>query len=77
MIKKYISIPIFLVSLLFGFLFVYLLGPQKKIVYVYPSPENYKKYLYRDYANQCYEYIPQPTTCPSNPLNIKTIPTQK
>ena len=77
MIKKYISIPIFLVSLLFGFLFVYLLGPQKKIVYVYPSPDNYKNYLYRDYANQCYEYVPQQTKCPSNPLSIKTIPTQK
>ena len=77
MLRKYISIPIFLASLLIGFLLIYLNGPEKKIVYVYPSPENYKKYLYRDNANQCFEYVPAPVKCPLNPLEIKTIPTQK
>lgn len=77
MIGKYINIPIFLISLALGLLFVYVMGPEKKSVYVYPSPSNYTKYQYRDHADQCFEYIPNQVKCPLNPLSIKTIPTQK
>lgn len=76
MIHKYISVPIFILSLTLGLFFVYIIGPEEKIIYVYPSPSNYSKYQYRDNADQCFEYVPQITKCPINPLSIKTFPAQ-
>ena len=76
MLSNYISLPIFLTSFAIGLFFVYVLGPEAKIIYVYPSPENYMKTLYKDKANQCFQFKPIETKCPINPFSIKTIPTQ-
>ena len=77
MLHKYISIPVFLISLTLGLFCVYIMGAEKKVVYIYPSPSNHLKYQYRDNADQCFEYIPDEVKCPMNPLSIKTIPSQK
>jgi hypothetical protein len=58
MLLNYISIPIFLVSFAIGLFFVYILGPESKIIYVYPSPENYMKTLYKDTSEQCFKFKP-------------------
>lgn len=76
-IEKYISIPLFLVSLTLGLLFVYVLGPEKKVIYIFPTPSNYLKYQYKDSADECFEYKPNIVKCPLNPLEINTIPIQK
>jgi hypothetical protein len=55
---------------------VYILGPETKVVYKYPSPSNYKDILYKDKADNCFEIKPVETGCPINPLSIKKIPVQ-
>ena len=76
MLTKYISIPVFLSSFIVGLIFIYLLGPETKIIYKYPSPSNYNDILYKDKVEQCYQFIPKETNCPINPLAIKTVPIQ-
>ncbi len=76
MITKYVSIPTFLCSFVIGLLFIYMLGPESKVIYKYPSPSNYKNILFKDNDDQCFEFKPVETTCPINPLSIKTIPVQ-
>lgn len=76
MLSSYISLPIFLISFALGLFFVYIMGPEMKTIYVYPSPHNYMKTLYKDSANQCFQFKPVETNCPINPLSIKTVPIQ-
>lgn len=77
MINKFINFPIFLISLAIGLFFVYLKEPEKKTVYVYPTPENIEKIEYKDKADNCFNYIMDKIQCPADRTNIKTIPLQE
>ena len=46
MLLNYISIPVFLASFAIGLFFVYVLGPEMKKIYIYPSPETVDKVLF-------------------------------
>jgi hypothetical protein len=76
MLSKYIHFRVFFFSFLFGLLGIYLLGPDTKHIYVYPTPETYMNNLYKDKTNQCFQFKPVITTCPILPLGIKTVPVQ-
>lgn len=76
MLNKYIDIRIFIASFAIGLFFVYVLGPEIKTVYMYPSPSNYSKTQYKDNTNQCFQFKPVETECPVNPFDIKTVPIQ-
>jgi len=76
MLLKYISFPIFFVSLAIGLFFVYILGPDKKTIYIYPSPENINKMLFKDKADNCFSFEQLAGDCPSDPSKISTIPIQ-
>jgi len=76
MILDYISLPIFLASFALGLLFIYIIGSEEKIIYVYPTPSNCKTILYKDGLDECFEFKPIITKCPLNPMDIKTIPPQ-
>ena len=76
MIGKYICIPAFLCSFVIGIFFVYVLGPETKVIYKYPSPSNYKDILYKDKVDECFEIKPVETTCPINPFSVKKVPIQ-
>lgn len=76
MILNYISWPIFLVSFAIGILFVYVLGPEMKTIYVYPTPENREKIQFKDKADNCFQFEEVPVDCPSDPSQISVIPLQ-
>ena len=77
MITDYISLPIFLISFAVGLFFIYVLGPESKTIYIYPSPQNYMNTQYKDKADQCFQFKPVVTQCPINPLSVKTVPIQE
>lgn len=76
MLIKYVSIPIIIFSFLIGLLFIYILGPEEKLIYVYPNPTNFNNIQYKDGASTCFEYILKDVKCPFNPFSINTIPSQ-
>lgn len=66
-LSKYISFPIFLLSFLVGLLFNHVLGIDKNVIYVYPTPENIEGTQYKDVAGNCFKYNMESVTCPANP----------
>lgn len=74
---KYISLPVFLASFAFGILFIYLIDPEKKTVFVYPSPETVGKVLFKDRADNCFYFEEAPVDCPTDELLISDIPIQE
>ena len=76
MIFNYISLPIFLVSFAIGIFFIYILGPEMKTIYIYPSPENVDKVLFKDKADNCFYFEQQEVKCPKDESLISSIPIQ-
>lgn len=76
MILNYISLPIFLVSFAIGLLFIYLMGPEMKTIYIYPSPENVDKILFKDKADNCFNFQEEIVECPKDENLISKIPIQ-
>ena len=76
MILNYISLPVFLASFAIGLFFVYVLGPEMKKIYVYPSPETVNKVLFKDKADNCFYFQEEVVVCPSDASKIFSIPVQ-
>lgn len=47
-----------------------------KTIYIYPSPENIDKVLFKDKANNCFSFEEKVVQCPENESLISTIPIQ-
>lgn len=76
MILNYISLPAFLISFAVGLFFTYVLGPEIKTVYVYPTPENVDKVLFKDKADNCFSFQEEYMDCPANESLISSTPIQ-
>ena len=76
MIFNYISLPIFLVSFAVGLFFIYILGPEMKSVYIYPSPETVHKVLFKDKSDNCFYFEEEFIECPKDENMISKIPIQ-
>jgi len=76
MLGKYINFPVFLVSLAIGILFVYLFQPELNVIYVYPTPDNQNKILYKDKTDNCFKFNANEVECPDDKNIIKNIPIQ-
>ena len=75
-ILKYIKIPVFIVSLAIGLLFVYIFNPDKRKIFVYPSPENVNNIQYKDSTGACFEFKQTKLKCPEKESEISKIPAQ-
>jgi hypothetical protein len=76
MLLNYISIPAFLISFAIGLFFVYILGPELKTIYIYPTPENIDNILFKDKANNCFYFEEEVVECPKDKSQISSIPIQ-
>jgi hypothetical protein len=70
MLNDYISLPVFLVSLAIGLFYVYIMGPEMKKIYVYPTPDNVGKIQYKDNADNCFLFESKEVECTSNTFDI-------
>lgn len=67
---EYISIPVFIVSLAVGMFFVYVWGPETKVVHMFPTPENSGKVQYKDKMDNCFVYKAEEVECPKESSKI-------
>ena len=76
MIFEYISLPIFLTSFAIGIFFVYIYGVEMKTIYIYPTPENVDKIIFKDKADNCFSFEPIEVDCPNDETLLGIIPIQ-
>jgi hypothetical protein len=76
MLLNYISLPIFFISFAIGLFFIYLMGPETKTIYIYPTPENVDKVLFKDKADNCFLFEQEVVECPKDQNLISKIPIQ-
>jgi len=67
---KYIHVPLLIASFVLGLVYIYLIGPALKPVYIYPSPDNYTKLLYKDSVGTCFQADMKYVECPAKPDKI-------
>ena len=70
---KYLNLGFFLTSLAIGLFLNYIISPEQKIIYVYPTPNNSNKVLYKDQVDNCYKSVPKVVKCSND---VKSIPAQ-
>jgi hypothetical protein len=63
---KFISVPIFIISLAIGLFFVYISQPKNRPIYVLPTPDNINSIQYKDKSGTCYEFEQEIIKCPVN-----------
>tara|TARA_E500000178_G_C16938267_1_gene715075 strand:+ start:245 stop:463 length:219 start_codon:yes stop_codon:yes gene_type:complete len=70
---KYLNLTFFLISLAIGLFLNYIISPEQKVIYVYPTPENSNKFLYKDQVDNCYKTKSTIVKCGND---AKSIPAQ-
>jgi hypothetical protein len=69
-ILKYINIPVFIASLAIGLFFVYIYQAEKRVVYVYPKPDNMDYIQYKDATGTCFDVKQESVKCSADALKI-------
>ena len=64
MLLNHISLPVFFISFVVGLFFVYIFSPEPKKIYIYPTPENVDKVLFKDKADNCFYFEEEVVECP-------------
>ena len=61
---NYIDIRVFLISFITGLLYIYIAEDDKKVIIIYPTPDNIKEHQYKDKTNNCFTYDIKKVNCP-------------
>ena len=72
-----IHISTFIISLAIGMFFVYTIGAETKIIYVYPTPDNVNKIQYQDENDTCYHFRAKEVKCPADKSKITSYDIQQ
>jgi hypothetical protein len=75
-VLRLINWKVFFVSFILGIIFITYYSPDRRTIYVYPTPETVGEVQYRDAAGNCFEMQEEKTQCPANKTEIKQIPVQ-
>jgi len=73
---KYVRFDIFILSLALGLFAVYITMPDRRKIYVYPTPENVGVLQYKDKTDTCFSFKQTEVACPKNENEISTVPIQ-
>ena len=77
MIFEHISLPIFLGSLAIGLFYIYISDEHKKVIIMYPTPDNKNDYQYKDKTDNCFTYDLNEVSCPNDINKYHQIKIQK
>ncbi len=77
MLFKYIDFKIFIITLSIGLFYTYITDDYKKVIVLYPTPENIKEYQYKDKSENCYTYDLNEVNCPDDENKYQTVKIQK
>jgi hypothetical protein len=64
----------FIIGFVLGFIGIYIMRPDSKIIYRYPTPENVKNTTYRDVNGICYSYNTEKVDCDKNAGTLAEYP---
>jgi hypothetical protein len=67
---KFINIPVFIISLAIGLFFVYIYQADKRVVYVYPKPDNVDYIQYKDVTGTCFKAKQEAVKCSADAIKI-------
>ena len=73
-IFQFINVPVFLISVSIGLFCVYITSPLPETIFVYPTPDNIEKILYKDKSGLCYGFVKNKVKCPKNKNLIRKYP---
>jgi hypothetical protein len=77
MLFKYIDLKIFIITLSIGLFYTYITDDYKKVIILYPTPDNIKEYQYKDKSDNCYTYDLNEVNCPDDENKYQTVKIQK
>ena len=72
----FFDVKAFIISLAVGIFFVYISSPEPQTLYIYPTPDNVDKILYKDQTDTCYKFTANEVSCPSRKSEIMKYPIQ-
>ncbi len=75
-IFNYFNIKFLVLGILFGIVAIYFTDNEKRIINVYPTPDNVDVIQFKDSADNCFKFENIVVDCPDNLDDINTIPVQ-
>ena len=75
-IFKFFNFKYLILGIFFGMLALHYSDNEKRVIHVYPTPENINIIQYKDGADNCFTYENIIVDCPTDPDEIHSIPVQ-
>ena len=67
---SFLNIPVFLCSLIFGLIYMFVIAPPKKEITVYPTDDNKNLFQFKDKVSNCFQLQPSNTKCSKDAEDI-------
>ena len=75
-ILKFLNFKFLILGIIFGFFALSYSDSEKRVIRVWPTPENIDVIQYQDSADNCFTFENILVDCPSDPDQINSIPVQ-